>query len=57
MLKYETPVAEVITFRLEDVLTASPDHGHGDDGFGGDDDGIKEEDGDGMYSVIKLLSR
>jgi len=36
MLKYETPKAEIIAFRMEDILTASPDW-TGD--FTGSDDG------------------
>ena len=52
MLKreYETPLVEAITFRMEDVLTAS-----WTDGDPGNDS--REVDGDGMLSIIGLLSR
>ena len=53
MLKreYETPLVEVITFRMEDVLTASPDGWtDGDPG-----DGSREIDGEGLLSTIKNL--
>jgi len=59
MLKYETPLAEVITFRLEDVLTASPPtHGHGDgDGFGGGDIEVPGDGSDGLFSILDLITR
>lgn len=53
MLKYETPLAEVITFRLEDVLNVSPPEWT--DGDPGDDS--RELPGEGMLSILDLLSR
>ena len=53
MLKreYETPLVEVIAFRVEDVLTTS-----WTDGDPGNDS--REVDGDGMLSsIINLLNR
>jgi len=43
--KYETPLAEVITFRLEDVLTASPE---------GWSDGEPDNNGRGVNGIDLL---